>query len=61
MLTGITEPIEFAFIFVAPMLFVVDVFLAGTAFVLAHVLKVTYWVYFFLWFNRFSCFWCITR
>lgn len=26
MLTGITEPIEFAFIFVAPMLFVVDVF-----------------------------------
>ena len=41
MLTGITEPIEFAFIFVAPMLFVVDVFLAGTAFVLAHVLKVT--------------------
>ena len=35
MLTGITEPIEFAFIFV------VDVFLAGTAFVLAHVLKVT--------------------
>ena len=25
----------------APMLFVVDVFLAGTAFVLAHVLKVT--------------------
>lgn len=41
MLTGITEPIEFAFIFVAPMLFVIDVFLAGTAFVLAHVLKVT--------------------
>lgn len=41
MLTGITEPIEFAFIFVAPMLFVVDVFFAGTAFVLAHVLKVT--------------------
>ena len=40
-LTGITEPIEFTFIFVAPMLFVVDVFLAGTAFVLAHVLKVT--------------------
>ena len=40
-LTGITEPIEFTFIFVAPMLFVVDVFLAGTAFVLAQVLRVT--------------------
>lgn len=40
-LTGITEPIEFTFIFVAPMLFVVDVFLAGTAFVLAQALRVT--------------------
>lgn len=40
-LTGITEPIEFAFIFVAPMLFVAHVFFAGTAFVLAQILKIT--------------------
>lgn len=40
-LTGITEPIEFTFIFVAPILFVTHVFLAGTAFVLAHVMNIT--------------------
>lgn len=40
-LTGITEPIEFTYIFVAPMLFIVSVFLAGTAFVIAHMLEVT--------------------
>ena len=31
MLTGITEPIEFSFLFVAPMLFAVQVVLAGSA------------------------------
>lgn len=40
-LTGITEPIEFTFLFVAPILFVSHVLLAGTAFLLGHVLKVT--------------------
>lgn len=39
-LTGITEPIEFTFIFVAPLLFGVHVLLAGTAFVLAHICQV---------------------
>lgn len=39
-LTGITEPIEFTFIFVAPLLFGVHVLLAGTAFVLAHVFQI---------------------
>lgn len=39
-LTGITEPIEFTFIFVAPLLFGVHVFLAGTAFVIAHVFQI---------------------
>lgn len=31
MATGITEPLEFSFLFVAPALFVVQVILAGTA------------------------------
>lgn len=40
MLTGITEPIEFSFLFVAPMLFVVQVILAGAAYMIAHVLNI---------------------
>ena len=40
MLTGITEPLEFSFLFVAPALFVVQVILAGTAYMLAHVLNI---------------------
>lgn len=37
-LTGITEPIEFAFIFVAPVLYVIHAVLAGTAYVLTNML-----------------------
>ena len=40
MLTGITEPIEFSFLFVAPMLFVVKVILAGSAYMIAHMLNI---------------------
>lgn len=40
MLTGITEPIEFSFLFVAPMLFAVQVVLAGAAYMIAHVLNI---------------------
>lgn len=40
MLTGITEPIEFSFLFVVPMLFVVQVILAGTAYMIAHILNI---------------------
>jgi len=40
MMTGITEPIEFSFLFVAPALFVVQVILAGTAYMLAHMLNI---------------------
>lgn len=40
MLTGITEPIEFSFLFVAPMLFVVQVILAGAAYMIAHMLNI---------------------
>ena len=40
MLTGITEPIEFSFLFVAPMLFVVQVVLAGAAYMIAHILNI---------------------
>ncbi len=40
MATGITEPIEFSFLFVAPMLFVVQVLLAGTAYMIAHILNI---------------------
>ena len=40
MLTGITEPIEFSFLFVAPMLFAVQVVLAGAAYMIAHMLNI---------------------
>lgn len=40
MLTGITEPLEFSFLFVAPLLFVVQVILAGTAYMIAHMLDI---------------------
>ena len=39
-LTGITEPIEFTFLFLAPALFVIHVGLAGAAFVTCHVLNI---------------------
>lgn len=37
-LTGITEPIEFTFLFVAPILYIVHAFLAGTALFVMHML-----------------------
>lgn len=37
-LTGITEPIEFAFLFVAPVLYVIHALLAGSAFVVTNML-----------------------
>lgn len=40
MMTGITEPIEFSFLFVAPALFVVQVILAGSAYMIAHMLNI---------------------
>lgn len=40
MLTGITEPIEFSFLFAAPILFVIQVFLAGAAYMIAHMLNI---------------------
>ena len=40
MLTGITEPLEFSFLFVAPALFVVQVILAGSAYMVAHMLNI---------------------
>ena len=40
-LTGITEPIEFSFLFVAPMLYVLHAFFDGCAFMLAHILEIT--------------------
>lgn len=40
MLTGITEPIEFTFLFVAPILYIIHVFGAGLAYMLMHILKV---------------------
>lgn len=39
-LTGITEPLEFTFIFVAPLMYVVHCILAGLSFMLMHILKV---------------------
>lgn len=40
MMTGITEPLEFSFLFVAPALFIVQVILAGSAYMLAHILNI---------------------
>ena len=47
MFTGITEPIEFSFLFVAPMLFAVQVILAGSAYMVAHILNIA--VVFWIW------------
>jgi len=40
MLTGITEPIEFTFLFVAPVLYVIHSILAGLSYMLMHALNV---------------------
>ncbi|CAM3885923.1 PTS system, glucose-specific enzyme II, ABC component [Lederbergia lenta] len=40
-LTGITEPIEFSFLFIAPLLYVVHAFLDGLAFMMAHIFQIT--------------------
>lgn len=40
MLTGITEPIEFTFLFVAPVLYVIHCVFAGLAYMLMHILNV---------------------
>lgn len=39
-LTGITEPIEFTFLFIAPGLFILHCGLAGLSFALMHILKI---------------------
>ncbi|MFN8371137.1 MAG: PTS glucose transporter subunit IIBC [Bacteriovoracaceae bacterium] len=38
-LTGITEPIEFSFLFVAPLLYVIHAFLAGSCFLIINLLN----------------------
>lgn len=40
-LTGITEPLEFSFLFVAPMLYVLHAFFDGCAFMMAHICQIT--------------------
>ena len=40
MLTGITEPLEFTFLFVAPLLYVIHCIFAGLAYMLMHILNV---------------------
>lgn len=40
MLTGITEPLEFTFLFVAPLLYVIHCVLAGAAYMLMHIFNV---------------------
>ncbi|WP_061841279.1 glucose-specific PTS transporter subunit IIBC [Tetragenococcus halophilus] len=40
-LTGITEPLEFSFLFVAPLLYGVHAVLDGFAFMLAHIFQIT--------------------
>ncbi len=40
-LTGITEPLEFSFLFVAPLLYVIHAAFDGLAFMLAHMFQIT--------------------
>ena len=40
MLTGITEPLEFTFLFVAPLMYAVHCIFAGFAYMLMHILNV---------------------
>ncbi len=40
-LTGITEPLEFSFLFVAPVLYVIHAVFDGLAFMLAHMFNIT--------------------
>lgn len=40
-LTGITEPLEFSFLFIAPGLYVLHAFFDGLAFMMAHILHIT--------------------
>ena len=40
MLTGITEPLEFTFLFVAPILYIIHCIFAGLSFMLMHILDV---------------------
>lgn len=40
MLTGITEPLEFTFLFVAPVLYIIHAVFAGLAYMLMHILGV---------------------
>lgn len=41
MLTGITEPLEFTFLFVAPLLYGIHCVFAGAAYMLMHILHIT--------------------
>ncbi|WP_217504794.1 maltose/glucose-specific PTS transporter subunit IIC [Paenibacillus taichungensis] len=40
-LTGITEPLEFSFLFVAPILYVIHAVFDGLAFMLSHIFEIT--------------------
>lgn len=40
-LTGITEPVEFSFLFIAPVLYVIHALFDGLAFMIAHILHIT--------------------
>ncbi|GAA0485691.1 maltose/glucose-specific PTS transporter subunit IIC [Salinibacillus aidingensis] len=40
-LTGITEPLEFSFLFIAPVLYVIHAFFDGLAFMMAHLFEIT--------------------
>ena len=40
-ITGITEPLEFSFLFVAPVLFIISGIFAGLAYMLCHILNIT--------------------
>ena len=58
MLTGITEPIEFSFLFAAPILFVIQVFLAGSGLYDRTHVEYCCWPDILRRIDRFDHFWC---
>ena len=60
-LTGITEPIEFTFLFVAPLLYVIHAILEGLSYMLLYMLNVAVGVTFFKRLNRFYFFRFVAR
>ena len=59
-LTGITEPLEFSFLFVAPLLFFIHAVLDGLSFLTLYPIGCSLRLYFLRWFHRLRFTWRTT-